>query len=152
MPDAGMPQPVEEPATVAASPVIGKVLGSLLRAADYVAYFFFSEYPGGDAEPLGRAKVALVLPVLSSGHQKVLINLIRATPSTTNLPVIELSTIPSESGNGNVTRVPGGIEDLRRFIDEKLLGDAPGAPKRRAPAVPPRYRGMASQDPRFGAL
>lgn len=119
--------PGERPATVAilgGNPVIGKALESLLRSADYVARFF-SEYPEDDAEPLGDASVALILPAVSSSHQESLIALIRNTPSTTNLPVIELITTPNENGNGRVTRVPWpcGIEDLRRFIDEKLSED-----------------------------
>ena len=119
--------PGEGPATVAilgGNPVIGKALESLLRSADYVAQFF-SEYPEDDAEPLGDASVALVLPAVSSRHQESLIALIRNTPSTTNLPVIELITTPNENGDGQVTRVPWpcGIEDLRRFIDEKLSED-----------------------------
>lgn len=119
--------PGEGPATVAilgGNPVIGKALESLLRSADYVAHFF-SEYPEDDAEPLGDASVALVLPAVSSKHKESLIALIRNTPSTTNLPVIELITTPNENGSGRVTRVPWpcGIEDLRRFIDEKLSED-----------------------------
>ena len=134
-----MLNPTEGPATVAilgGNPVIGKALESLLRSADYVARFF-SEYPEEDAKPLGEARVALILPALSSTHQDALITLIRNTPSTTNLPVIELITTPSENGNGQVTRVPWpcGIEDLRRFIDEKLLGDPQGAPETRDPTT-----------------
>jgi hypothetical protein len=131
----GMLNPTEGPATVAilgGNPVIGKALESLLRSADYVARFF-SEYPEEDAELLGGAKVALILPALSSRHQESLITLIRNTPSTTNLPVIELITTPNENGNGQGTRVPWpcSIEDLRRSIDEKLLGD-PQAPRKDA--------------------
>ena len=141
----------EGPATVAilgGNPVIGKALESLLRSADYVARFF-SEYPEEDAEPLGGARVALVLPALSSRHQESLITLIRDTPSTTNLPVIELITTPGENGNGQVTRVlwPCGIEDLRRTIDEKMLGDSLDAPERREPGSPRSHNDITIQHP-----
>jgi hypothetical protein len=144
-----MLNPTEGPATVAilgGNPVIGKALESLLRSANYVAQFF-SEYPEDDAEPLGEARVALILPSLSSTHQEALITLIRDTPSTTNLPVIELITTPNENGNGQVTRVPWpcGIEDLRQFIDEKLLEDPPGTIERREPGNPRSYDGIARQ-------
>jgi hypothetical protein len=139
----------EGPATVAilgGNPVIGKALESLLRSADYVARFF-SEYPEEDVEPLGGAKVALILPALSSRHQESLITLIRDTPATTNLPVIELITTPNENGNGQITRVPWpcSIEDLRRSIDEKLLGDPPGVPESREPDNPRSRGGIARQ-------
>jgi hypothetical protein len=144
----GMLKPTEGPATVAilgGNPVIGKALESLLRSADYVARFF-SEYPEGDAEPLGGARVALILPAVSSRHQEDLINLIRTTPSTTDLPVIELITTPTENGNGHVTRVPWpcSIEDLRRSIDEKLLGDVFDTRQRREPGHPQSHDGIAS--------
>ena len=146
-----MLKPTEGPATVAilgGNPVIGKALESLLRSADYVPRFF-SEYPEEDAEPLGGAKVALILPALSSRHQEALITLIRKTPSTTKLPVIELSTTPNENGNGQVTRVlwPCGIEDLRRFIDEKLLGDSIDAPESREPGNPRSHDDIVRQHP-----
>ena len=141
----------EGPATVAilgGNPVIGKALESLLRSADYVARFF-SEYPEDDEEPLEGVSVALVLPALSSSHQEALITLIRNTPSTTNLPVIELITSPNENGNGHVTRVlwPCGIEDLRRSIDEKLLGDPLDSPKRREPGNPRSHADIVGQHP-----
>jgi hypothetical protein len=144
-----MLNPTEGPATVAilgGNPVIGKALESLLRSADYVAQFF-PEYPEDEAEPLGGARVALILPALSSTHQEALITLIRDTPSTTNLPVIELITTPNENGNGQGTRVPWpcGIEDLRQFIDEKLLEDPPGTIERREPGNPRSYDGIARQ-------
>lgn len=124
--------PGEGPTTVAilgGNPVIGKALESLLRSADYVTRFF-SEYPEDAAEPLGDSSVALVLPAVSSSHQESLIALIRNTPSTTDLPVIELVTTPNESGNSQVTRVlwPCSIEDLRRYIDEKLSEDPLDSP------------------------
>ena len=104
--------------------MIGKALEWLLRSVDYVASFY-SEYPKDDVETLGDARVALILPALSSGRREALIDLIRTTPSTTNLPLIELITTPNKDGNGQITRVPWpcGIEELRRFIDEKLLRD-----------------------------
>ena len=146
-----MLKPTEGPATVAilgGNPVIGKALESLLGSADYVPRFF-SEYPEEDAEPLGGAKVALILPALSSRHQEALITLIKKTPSTTNLPVIELSTTPNENGNGQVTRVlwPCGIEELRRFIDEKLLGDSIDAPESREPGNPRSHDDIVRQHP-----
>jgi hypothetical protein len=146
-----MLKPTEGPATVAilgGNPVIGKALESLLRSADYVPRFF-SEYPEEDAEPLGGAKVALILPALSSRHQEALITLIKKTPSTTNMPVIELSTTPNENGNGQVTRVlwPCGIEELRRFIDEKLLGDSIDAPESREPGNPRSHDDIVRQHP-----
>jgi hypothetical protein len=120
-----MLNPAEGPATVAIlgrNAVIGKALESLLRSADYVARFF-SEYPEEEVEPLGGAKVALILPALSSRHQESLITLIRNTPSTTNLPLIELITTPHENDDGQVTRVPWpcSMENLRQSIDEKLV-------------------------------
>jgi hypothetical protein len=144
-----MLNPVEGPTIVAilgGNPVIGKALESLLRSADYVARFF-SEYPEEDAEPLGGAKVALILPALSSRHQEALINLIRNTPSTTNLPVIELITTPNENGNDLVTRVPWpcGIDDLRRFIDEKLLDDPPNLQRGREPGNPRPHNDIAGR-------
>ncbi|HET7272886.1 MAG TPA: hypothetical protein VFI90_17570 [Rubrobacter sp.] len=128
-----MLNPTEGPATVAilgGNPVIGKALESLLRSADYVARFF-SEYPEEDIEPLRGASVVLILPARSSRHQESLITLIRDTPSTTNMPVIELITTPHENGNGQVTRVPWpcSIQDLRRSIDEKLLGNPKDTPE-----------------------
>ncbi len=136
----GMLKPAEGPATVAilgGNPVIGKALESLLRSVDYLARFF-SEYPEEEADPLGGARVAIILPALSRSHQEALITRIRDTPTTMNLPVIELVTTPNENGNGHVTRVPWpcGIEDLRRFIDEKLLGEPLGTPDGREPGNP----------------
>lgn len=138
-----MVNPSEGPATVAilgGNAVIGKALESLLRSADYVARFF-SEYPEKEVDPLGGAKVALILPSLSSRHQESLITLIR---DTTNLPVIELITTPNENGNDQITRVPWpcSIEDLRRSIDEQLLG---GIPERREPDNPRSHDDVARQ-------
>jgi hypothetical protein len=146
-----MLNPTEGPAIVAilgGNPVIGKALESLLRSADYVARFF-SEYPEEDVEPLEGAKVALILPALSSSHQEILITLIRNTPSTTNLPVIELITTPNGNGNGQVTRVPWpcDIEDLQRFIDEKLPGDPTGTPESREPGNPRSHDDITRQHP-----
>jgi hypothetical protein len=121
--DVGKLKPAEGPATIAilgANPVIGKVLEALLASTDYVARYF-AEYPEGDAEPLGGARVALVLPTPSSRRQEALLALIRTSPSTTNLPVIELTTTPNETGHGTRLPWPCSIEDLRRSIDETLL-------------------------------
>jgi hypothetical protein len=146
-----MLNPTEGPATVAilgGNAVIGKALESLLRSADCVARFF-SEYPEEDVDPLGGAKVALILPALSSKHQESLITLIRNTPSTTNLPVIELITTPNPNGNGQVTRVPWpcSMEDLRRTIDEKLVGTSRDAPERREAESRRSYDDIARQYP-----
>ena len=119
--DIGMVKPAERPATIAilgGNPVIGRALESLLASAGYVARYF-SEYPQGDAEPLGGARVALVLPASSSRRQEALLTLIRTTPST-NLPVIELTTTPNENSHGTRLPWPCSIEDLRRAIDETL--------------------------------
>jgi hypothetical protein len=62
-------------AILGGDPVIGRALESLLASADYVAHFF-SEYPVGDAEPLGGARIALVLPASSSKRQEALMHLI----------------------------------------------------------------------------
>ncbi|HJQ28380.1 MAG TPA: hypothetical protein VJ827_03510, partial [Rubrobacter sp.] len=126
--------------------VIGKALESLLRSVDYVARFF-SEYPEEDVEPLGGAKVALILPALSSRHQESLMALIRDTPSTADLPVIELVTTPNENGNDQITRVlwPCSMEDLRRSIDEKLIEDPPDVPESRGPDNPRSHDDIARQ-------
>jgi hypothetical protein len=124
--DVGKLKPAEGPATIAilgGNPVIGKALEALLASTDYVARFF-AEYPEGDAEGLGEAQVALVLPTPSSGRQEELIAMIRNTPSTTNLPVIELITTPSEDGHSTRLPWPCSIEDLQRAIDETLLGNS----------------------------
>jgi hypothetical protein len=118
-----MLKPAEGPTTIAilgGDPVIGRALESLLASADYVARFF-SEYPVGDAEPLGEARIALVLPASSSKRQETLMHLIKTTISTTNLPVIELTTTPNENGHDTRLPWPCSIENLRRSIDETLL-------------------------------
>jgi hypothetical protein len=120
--DVGKLKSAEGPATIAilgGNPVIGKALEALLASSDYVARFF-AEYPEGDAEPLRGARVALVLPASSSRRQEALLTLIKNTPSTTNLPVIELTTTPNENGHGTRLPWPCSIEDLRRSIDETL--------------------------------
>jgi len=117
-----MVKPAERPATIAilgGNPVIGRALESLLVSAGYVARYF-SEYPQGEAEPLGGARVALVLPASSSKRREALLHLISTTASTTNLPVIELTTTPNEDGHGTRLPWPCSIEDLRRAIDETL--------------------------------
>ncbi len=118
--DGGKLRPAEGPATIAilgGDPVIGKALEALLASTDY-APRFFSEYPEGDAEPLGEARVALILPAPSSKRQKALEALIKNAPSTMNLPVIELTTTPNDIGQGILVSWPCSIEDL---IDETLL-------------------------------
>jgi hypothetical protein len=118
-----MLKPAEGPAIIAilgGSPVIGKALESLLASTEHVARFF-SEYPEGDAEPLGEARVALILPASSSRRQEALKALIKNTPSTMNLPIIELTTTPDDNGQGILVPWPCSIEDLRRSIDETLL-------------------------------
>src|SRR5919107_3171967 len=95
-----MLEPAGGQATIAilgGDPVIGRALESLLASADYVARYF-SEYPEGDAEQLGGAHVALVLPASGSKRQEALIHLIKTNLSTTDLPVIELTTTPNENG------------------------------------------------------
>jgi hypothetical protein len=117
-----MLKPAEGPATVAilgGDPVIGKALESLLASSEHAARYF-SEYPEGDAEPLEGARVALILPVSSSRRQKSLKAQIKNTPSTMNLPVIELTTTPIDDGQSIVVPWPCSIEDLRRAIDETL--------------------------------
>lgn len=120
--DIGMVKPAERPVTIAilgGNPVIGRALESLLASADYVARFF-SEYPESDAEPLGGASVALILPASSSRRQEALKAQIKNTPSTMNLPVIELITTPIDDGQSIVVPWPCSIEDLRRSIDRTL--------------------------------
>ena len=120
--DLSMLRPARGPATIAilgGDPVIGKALESLLASADYVARFF-SEYPEGDAEPLGGARVALILPAPSSRRQEALIAQIKNTPSTMNLPVIELTTTPIDDSQSILVPWPCSLEDLRRIIEETL--------------------------------
>ena len=100
--------------------MIGKALESLLASADYAARFF-SEYPEADAESLGTARVALILPASSSGRQEALEAQIKNTPSAMNLPVIEFTTTPNDNGQGIQVPWPCSIEDLPRAIDETLL-------------------------------
>jgi hypothetical protein len=79
--DVGKLKPAEGPANIAilgGNPVIGKALEALLSSTDYVAPFF-AEYPEGDAEPLGGAQVALVLPAPSSRRHEKLIDMIKNT-------------------------------------------------------------------------
>ena len=117
-----MLRPTRGPATIAildGNPVIGKALESLLASADYVARFF-SEYPEGDAEPLKGARVALLLPASSGGRQEVLKAKIKNTPSTMNLPVIELTTTPIDDSQSILVLWPCSLEDLRHTIEETL--------------------------------
>ena len=83
-----MLKPAEGPATIAilgGDPVIGRALESLLASADYVSRFF-SEFPEGAAEPLGGARIAIVLPASSRNRRDSLMHLIKTTISTKNLP------------------------------------------------------------------
>ena len=115
-----MLRPARGPATIAilgGNPVIGKALESLLASADYVARFF-SEYPEG--EPLSGARVALLLPASSGGRQEALKAQIKNTPSTMNLPVIELTTTPIDNSQSILVPWPCSLDDLRRTIDETL--------------------------------
>jgi hypothetical protein len=117
-----MLKPTEGPVTIAilgGNPVIGKALESLLASTDYMARFF-SEYPEGDAELLGGARVALILPAPGNRHQEALKTQIKNTPSTMNLPVIELTTTPIDDGQSILVPWPCSIEVLRRSIDETL--------------------------------
>jgi hypothetical protein len=117
-----MQKPAEGPATIAilgGEPVIGKALESLLASAEHAARYF-SEYPEGDAEPLEGARVALILPASSSRHQEALKAEIKNTPSTMNLPVIELTTTPIHDSQSILVLWPCSIEDLRHTIDETL--------------------------------
>ena len=116
-----MLRPARGPATIAilgSDPVTGKALESLLASAEHAARYF-SEYPEGDAEPLEGARVALILPASSGRRQKALKAQIKNTPSTMNLPVIELTT-PIDDGQSIVVPWPCSIEDLRRSIDRTL--------------------------------
>ena len=81
---------------------------------------FFSEYPEGDAEPLKGARVALLLPASSGGRQEVLKAKIKNTPSTMNLPVIELTTTPIDDSQSILVLWPCSLEDLRHTIEETL--------------------------------
>jgi hypothetical protein len=119
-----MLKPAEGPTTIAilgGDPVIGKALESLLASAEHSARYF-SEYPEGDAEPLEGARVALILPAPSGKRQEALKAQIKNTPSTMNLPVIELTTTPIDDGQSILVPWPCSIEDLRRAIDETLRG------------------------------
>jgi hypothetical protein len=118
-----MLRPARGPATIAilgGDPVTGKALESLLASAEHAARYF-SEYPEGDAEPLEGARVALILPASSGRRQKALKAQIKNTPSTMNLPVIELITTPIDDGQSILVPWPCSIEDLRRSIDRTLL-------------------------------
>jgi hypothetical protein len=115
-------KPAEGPVTIAilgGNPVIGRALESLLASTDYLA-LFFSEYPEGEAEPLGGAHVALILPAPNGRPQEALKAQIKNTPSTMNLPVIELTTTPIDDDQSILVPWPCSIEDLRRAIDETL--------------------------------
>ena len=117
-----MPKAPEGPATIAilgGNPVIGKALESLLASTEYVARLY-SEYPEADAEPLGGARIAIVLPASSSKRRDALMHLIKTTKSTKNLPVVELTNTPIDDGQSILVPWPCSIEDLRCAIDEAL--------------------------------
>jgi hypothetical protein len=112
------------PTTVAilgGNPVVGKAVESLLRASDYAARFFSKLLIESD-EPLGGARVALILPAPSYRHRESLITLIKSTPATASLPILELVASPNEEQNGRGIPVPWprSIEDLERSIEAVL--------------------------------
>ena len=97
-----MLNPAEGPTTVAIlgeNPVVGNALESLLRSTDFAARFF-PEYLPNSTEPFEGARVALILPALSTRRNEALIAGIRSHPATVDLPVIELITTP----NGGLAR------------------------------------------------
>jgi N-acetyl-gamma-glutamylphosphate reductase len=99
-----MLRPARGPATIAilgGDPVTGKALESLLASAEHAARYF--------------------LPASSGRRQKALKAQIKNTPSTMNLPVIELTTTPIDDGQSILVPWPCSIEDLRRSIDRTLL-------------------------------
>jgi hypothetical protein len=102
------------------NPVVGKALESLLLSSNLGARFFF-DYPTGTAEPLGGARVALVLPASSTERGEALMKRIRSSPATANLPIIELITTPGEERNGH-TRLPWpcSLQELERSIEAAL--------------------------------
>ena len=112
------------PTTVAilgSNPVVGKALESLLRAIDYAAQYFSEPLTESD-EPLGGARVALILPALSARHREALITHLTSTPATASLPILELMASPNEEQNGRGIPVPWpcSIEELERSIEAVL--------------------------------
>jgi hypothetical protein len=118
-----MLKPAEGPTTVAIlgeNPVVGNALESLLRSTDFAARFF-SEYLPTSAEPFEGARVALILPALSSKRNEALIAGIRSHPATVDLPVIELITAPNGRPHEHIRLPwPCGLEELIRNIEAAL--------------------------------
>ena len=118
-----MLKPAEGPTTVAIlgeNPVVGNALESLLRSTDFAARFF-PEYLPNSAEPFEGARVALILPALSSKRNEALIASIRSHPATVDLPVIELITAPNGGSHEHIRLPwPCGLEELQRSIEAAL--------------------------------
>src|SRR5215213_7283606 len=102
------------------NPVVGNALESLLRSTDFAARFF-PEYLPNSAEPFEGARVALILPALSTKRNEALIAGIRSHPATMDLPVIELISTPNGEPYGH-TRLPWpcALEQLKRSIRAAL--------------------------------
>ncbi len=118
-----MLKPAEGPTTVAIlgeNPVVGNALESLLRSTDFAARFF-PEYLPNSTEPFEGARVALILPALSTRRNEALIAGIRSHPATVDLPVIELITTPNGGSHEHIRLPwPCGLEELKRSIEAAL--------------------------------